>query len=457
MRGPAIEVPRTAQDTAASTATLYRSRVRDLVSTVGAQRSAAESSTRPGVSRKFWLALLAIVGAGVVIRVLYTLLEAPAPAMSLNDEFYFSALPKLVSDGQGWVAPADFLFNDIDRPTAEHPPLYTLVLTGLAELGGTSADAQRLTGSVFGAGIVATVGVLGRHLAGERAGLLAAGLAALYPMLIAADGALMSESLFGLLVALSLLAAYRLVEHPTLGRAAALGVVAGLAALTRGEALLLLLLILVPVLRRPGGPRAALAAVAVLVLVLTPWTVRNWIVFDQPVLIATNSGSAIGGANCDPTYYGSQVGFWRLQCIKSHPGNEAERLSEAGRDGLRYAGDHLGRLPVVLGARLAGVWSLHEPFQRPEGRSTRAQKLGVAMFFLLVPFALAGAFVLRQRGVGVWIVLMPFVAVSVTALATYGNVRFRESAELSLVVLAAVAVDALWRRRDARRARAATA
>jgi hypothetical protein len=51
--------------------------------------------------------------------------------------------------------------------------------------------------------------LLGRGLAGDLAGLLAAGLAAVDPALIAADGALMSESLYRLLLAMTLLAAYR--------------------------------------------------------------------------------------------------------------------------------------------------------------------------------------------------------------------------------------------------------
>ena len=406
-------------------------------------------STRWPSQRAFGIALLAIVAAGVVIRVLYTLIEAPTPATSLNDEFYFSALPKLLADGHGWVAPADFVFNHIDRPTAEHPPLYTVVLWGLAELGGRSATLQALTGTVFGAGTIALVGLLGRRVAGERAGLIAAALAALYPTLVAADGALMSESLFGLLTAAMLLLAYRLVDEPGVGRAVALGAVAGLAALTRGEALLLLLLVLVPVLRRPAGVRAALVALAALVVVLTPWTVRNWIELDQPVLIATNSGSAIGGANCDATYHGPELGFWRLECVGSKPGNEADVLGAARTRGIHYARDHAGRLPVVLAARLGRVWTVYHPFQRPEGRSSRVNKLGVICFFLLLPFAVAGVVLLRRRSDPVWILLMPFVAVSVTALATYGNMRFRESAELSLVVLAAVALDSLWRSRAA--------
>jgi len=396
--------------------------------------------------RAFWPALFALVLAGAGVRTVYTLLEAPWPPPTLDDQFYFSALPKLVADGHGWVRPLAFLFDETSLPTAEHPPLHSLLLAGWAELAGTSPDAQRLTGTVFGAGTISTIGVLGRRLAGNRAGLMAAGLAALYPVLIAADGALMSESLFGLLVALLLLTAYRLVDAPTIGRAFALGAVAGLAALTRGEALLLLPFVLVPVLRRPAGARAAAVAVAAFLVLLAPWTVRNWIEFDQPIVIANSSGSAIAGANCEATYFGDQLGGWRPQCVREYPGNEAEAFGRARRDGTEYARDHLDRMPVVLAARLARVWALYDPLQVPEGRSRRVHKLGLAMLLLLVPLAAAGALLLRRRGVGVWILLTPLVLVSLTAMVTYGNQRFREPADAALVVLAAAGLDALWER-----------
>ena len=409
------------------------------VTTAGAQRSS------------FRLALLGIVAVGVVIRVVYTLVESPWPPPGLDDQFYFSAMPKLLADGHGFVAPFKLYFDHVTVATAEHPPLYSVVLTLPALVGLDSADAFRLAGAVFGAGTIALVGLIGRRLAGDRAGLIAAGIAAVYPTLIAADGALMSETLYGMLTAASLLAAYWLYDEPGLGRAAVFGVLVALTALTRGEALLLLPLALAPLLRAPAGRRASLVALVAFLVVLTPWTARNWIVFNRPVAIATNSGTAVAGANCAVTYAGGDhLGGWYPPCIKEHPGkNEAEHHALALDDGVRYARHHLGRLPVVLAARFGRVWSVYKPFAIPEGRSIRVQKVGVIAFFLLVPFGVWGFVLLRRRGEVTWILLAPFIIVAVTALTTYGNLRFREPAEVALVVLAAVAFDELLRRRAA--------
>jgi 4-amino-4-deoxy-L-arabinose transferase-like glycosyltransferase len=400
--------------------------------------------------RRFYLWLAAIACAGMAIRVVYTLAVAPWPPSGFGDEIYYSLLANLISSGHGFVDPAVLLSKGQSIPTAHRPPLYPILLSGLAELGGTGSDAQRLVGTITGGGTIVVAGLLGRRLASPRAGLIAAGVAAAYPTLVAADGALMTESLYGLLSGIALIAAYRLSDRPSFGRAAALGAIAGLAALTRGEALLLLPLVLIPVLRRPGGLRAAAAACLVFVIVLTPWTIRNWTTFDRPVLLATEAGETIGGANCESTYYEDKLGAWDVFCVHQPPtGNEAERLNTIGREGRDYALDHPGRVPVVLAARFGRTWSLYRPFTTPEGRSHAVTVAGVLAFALLLPLAAYGLILLRRRRVSVWILLTPFVTVTVTALLAYGALRFRQSAELPLVVLAGIAIDRLFAARRA--------
>jgi len=401
----------------------------------------------------FWLAV--IVAVGVAIRLAQTLLVAPWPPGIFNDEAYYSTLAQLIARGEGFIRPGEFFGQGLTLPTAERPPLFSLLLAGLAKLDLTGGDG-RLLGLLTGGGTIVALGLLGRRLAGARAGLVAAGVAALYPTLIAADGALMTESLYGVLAAFSLLAAYRLVEAPSAGRAVVLGVLVGLAALSRGEALLLLPLLLVPLLRRPRGLAAAAVTVGVFALVLTPWTVRNWIVFDRPVLVATEGGETLAGANCADAYYGSRTGTWIFDCVHfSGRGNEAAELDAAGHRGLRYARDHASRVPVVVAARLARTWGLWAPFGVPEGRRAWVTAAGVAVYFLLVPLAIYGFLVLRRRGVPVWILTTPLITVTLTALLSYGTVRFRHSAELTIVVLAAVALDRLWGRARGERPAAA--
>jgi 4-amino-4-deoxy-L-arabinose transferase-like glycosyltransferase len=400
--------------------------------------------------RRFWIWLVAIAAIGVAVRVVHTLTVAPWPPAGFGDELYYSLLGNLISSGHGFVHPGELLTHGRSVATAERPPLYPLLLGGLAELGGTSVDAQRLLGAVTGGGTIIVAGLLGRRLAGASAGLVAAGLTALYPTLIAADGALMTESLFGLLTGLALIGAYRLVDAPGVGRALVLGVILGLAALTRGEAFLLLPLLLVPLVRRPGGIRTAVVVCLTFAVVLTPWTIRNWTVFDRPVLVATETGETIGGANCDSTYHGDKLGRWDVFCVhQPEEGNEAERLNAVGRDGARYAGDHLGRLPVVLAARFGRTWSLYGTFAVPEGRSRTVTAIGVVAFFVLLPLAAYGFVLLRRRHVPVWILMSPFITVTLTTLVAYGALRFRQSAELPLAVLAAIALDRLFKARRA--------
>jgi 4-amino-4-deoxy-L-arabinose transferase-like glycosyltransferase len=179
------------------------------------------------------------VAVGGVARVVHTLLVAPWPPPAFGDEYYYAALAKLISLGEDFVRPAELLTQGVSVPTAERPPLYPLVLAGLAKIG-VDPDVQRLLGAVTGAGEIVVVGLLARRLAGARAGLIAAAMARPLPHPRSRDGALMTESLYGVLAGLALLAGYRLVEAPGVARVLVLGAVGGAAALTRGEALLLL-------------------------------------------------------------------------------------------------------------------------------------------------------------------------------------------------------------------------
>jgi 4-amino-4-deoxy-L-arabinose transferase-like glycosyltransferase len=250
--------------------------------------------------------------------------------------------------------------------------------------------------------------------------------------------------------------------------AAALGATIALAALTRSEALILIPLLALPValarvrLRAPSpARRAALvraaACCAAAALVLAPWLVRNWSEFGRPVLVSTNDGTLLAGANCDLTYRGKNIGFWDIACIsKRSIDNEAEQAATWRKEGLDYIADHAARLPVVIAVRVLRTWDLYQPRRMvlfAEGRWIRADQAGVIAYFLLLPFAFAGGWLLRRRRrrAELLILLAPVAMVFVQSVIGYGIPRFRHAAEIVIVVLAAVALTRLLERRRERR------
>ena len=405
------------------------------------------------------VALIAL--GGLAVRLGYTF--GPArDVKGIGDWYFFHLGANLIADGHWFVEPFQHEFHGKLVPSAGHPPLWELLLSLVSWLGGTSYLAHRAVGCVLGAVTVVLVGLIGRRLAGDRAGIAAAAIAAVYPVLVASDGSLMSEALYAPLIAAVLLLALRLRDRPDVRSAAALGVAIAAAALTRSEALALVFVLALPVALTRPARRWTLAGVAVLstALVIAPWTIHNRVELDRPVLISTNDGTLLAGANCDPAYHGKDLGFWNIECISERSfENEAEQEARWRHEGLDYASEHAGRLPVVLTVRLLRTWDLYQPRRMvtyAEGRHVRTDQIGVAAYFLLLPFAVAGGWAIRRRRSDLLVLLSPVALVTIVSLVGYGIPRFRAPAEITIVVLAGVAVSRLLDRRSASRRPAGT-
>lgn len=406
-------------------------------------------------ARRFGLALGAIVLGALALRVAYTVTVTAHPEDHPYDELYYVAQSDLVAHGKGFAKPF------VGVPAADHPPLTTLVIVPATAVFGVPDDTlpQRLTMCIVGAAAVGVIGLLGRRVGGEAVGLTAAIVAAVYPNLFMNDGIVMAESLTALLVAAALVLVYRLRSERSTWVAVALGVVCGLAALTRAELVLLVPVVAIPAVlgadrsawRTRVAPLAAVVAAAL--LTVAPWLARNAVTFDEPTTLSTGDGAVLLGANCDRTYSGPLLGVWSLEC--STTVRETADLSVSAkrqRDlALEYIGDHLDRLPLVVAARIGRTFDVFRPFQTAdfgtrEGRPRAAGIAGVAMYWLMIPLAVLGVVLLRRRRVLVWPLLAPFaIVVGVVALG-YGITRFRVPAEPSIVVLASVGLVAAWRR-----------
>ena len=401
------------------------------------------------------LRLVLVVVMGLAVRVGYVYLYRHH-AQPTGDAFYFHYQANLLASGKGFVDPYSLYWKFASVPGANHPPLWTLVLAMVAALGSTSFFAQLLWSCAIGAASVALVALAAREVAGPRAGLIAAGMAALYPVFVIDDGALLAETLVVPLVALVVWAFYRLWHRPSLLRAAVLGAGCALGALTRSELVLLVVFLALPagLLCRVRRWRKRLAlcgvSLAAALAVFAPWWAYTVPRFSHPVLLSDQLGVTLASANCDQTYSGRLLGYWSDECeidVRTPGQDAAGRDQELRRTAIRFVEHHAGRVPVVVAARLGRALGLFRPGQqiylewsvlaRPEVPAT----IGLYCYYALALLASAGAWVLRGRRVP----LAPFAVVLgevvVVAAAIFGQTRYRSPLDVVLVILAAVAVD----------------
>jgi hypothetical protein len=428
--------------------------VRGGVRTEPAARSSEAGGENPRERRRFAFGLGLVVAGALLLRVLYVLVVTRHEDTKLYDSLWYEFQAFNLS--QGRFFPVIFGY----RPDAAHPPLTSIAITPVTYFFGLhrGLTPQRLTMAVLGALVVLCVGLLARSLAGPGVGLVAAVVAALYPNMWIPNGIVMSETLTMLVIALVLIAAYRLLRSPTWVNAALLGLGCGAEMLVRAEAVLLVPFLVLPAALAcrsvPWRSRLTLAAVGVLAAGLTvgPWVGRNLVSFRDTTIFSTEVGPVMLGANCPQTYYGPSVGGWSLDCslrVRSSQDQSVEstRQFDAAKT---YIAHHLSRFPVVVMARVGRVWDLYEPFQMAhvdvnEGRPVPASLAAVFVYYALLPAAVLGIIAMRRHRITLWPLLVPAAVVTLASAIGFGQVRFRAEFEVSLVVLAATGIVAVWR------------
>ena len=249
-----------------------------------------------------------------MVRVGYVLVVARHRVLA-GDPGYFHGLAEMLRHHHGWNDPYLFTFLQRSNPTAAHPPLYPLVLAASSFVGFDSVVGHRIFSCLIGTAAIPLIALVARRYGNERAGVIAAAIAAIYPYLWVNDVNVLSESLLAFLIALVLLIAEAASRSPTLRRCLVLGGAIALATLTRAEEILLVPLLAWPLFGlRTGSIRERLtrvsAATVMFVLVLVPWVTWNMTRFDHPVFVSTDLGLTLFNSNCDPVWHRPDIGWW---------------------------------------------------------------------------------------------------------------------------------------------------
>ncbi len=409
------------------------------------------------------LASGAVLAGAFIVRV-GTLLTVSPERTDQGDPFFYHVAANALAAGKGFPEPFNWVAYGKFLPSAFHGPLYPMVLSFSSRFGGTSYFDHKMTSIVIGVALVASIMVLARRIGGPWAALAAGAAAAVYPNLWLIDSLMYPEGLMALLVTWCIIAVYRWCDGPRLTLAAAIGALIALAALARGEGVLLGPLLAMPMMLRlrtlsvaTRWRHLALAGVTCLV-VLAPWTIRNTVTFNNFVPLSNNGNEVMVYSNCDTAYSGQFAGYWDYNCqqrirdqLGTPPGDESD-IALYWRDiGFDYAREHAAELPRVVTLRVLRQWELFRPMQNItlagiEGRDRDASALGLLMYYGLAALSAVGLVSMRRRGVPTWPLVAQVVSVTITAAYTYGTIRFRAPAEPVFCVLGATGAVPVARR-----------
>jgi 4-amino-4-deoxy-L-arabinose transferase-like glycosyltransferase len=412
------------------------------------------------------VAFAVLVVLALVLRLLYV--DATPGYVLRHDARDYELHAQSVALGEGYSQHVAY-----GRPTAFRPPGYPYFLAGVYKLAGveraTSRErihTARVAQAYVGAAAVALIGVLAALLWGPVTALVATALGAVYVPLISVGGSVMSEPLFAVAMLATVIAAVVHRRAPHRYRYAVLtGVLAGLAILTRANAIILLAPLAFAVwdgrsrlARRSLGPPAALVAAAL--VTLAPWTIRNAEVLHTFVPVSTQLGSSLAGtyndaARNDPVNPGAwrsikhvpeYASVWRV--VRSTPEPVLEQRMR--RTAMEYAADH----PLYVAQ--VGYWNTVRMLDLAGRRRWRATAStitidhkwadrGVWCFWAVALAAVAGVFTAPARRAPAWLWAVPALLFLSVVFLAVETPRYRTALDPFVVLLASVAVTAAGR------------
>ncbi len=260
------------------------------------------------------LALVFLLGLG--LRLDYAI---RAPQHPVDDARAYARISRALYEGEGYTQGPGFGYL---QSASNYQPGLPLFVTGLYEVRRAPDERfARIVLALLSSLAIPFAFAIGRRLGGPVgrradfgglspeigpsaavvAGLMAATVVAVYPALLEYTGMLMTEPVGTALLAGTVLLLLRARERERPWPWAATGLAIGALAMLRPEYLLLVLvlpaLMLLPWHRDAAGRGRRLRLAALMagcaLLVLAPWTVRNFIAFERLVPVSTGGGQVL--------------------------------------------------------------------------------------------------------------------------------------------------------------------
>jgi hypothetical protein len=362
--------------------------------------------------------ILAVTTLGLLVRIAYWVLLTPRWRPQ-SDASQYLDIARNVAAGDGFST----VFPQLElHATAFRPPLYPLLLALPTWVFGPDAVwPARLLSILLGMGVIALTVVFVNRIGGLLAAAAAGTAVALYPPLVANDTVALSEPL-----ALVLILGVLITLDQR--RPVACGALLGLLVLTRPNAYLVILVVVVVLWRSLGWRRSLLSAL-VAAAVVAPWMIRNQVQVGSPQ-ITTSDGftmAAIYGPAAqdrgtfvdpvfDPAYDGTGLRWHQL-------GPESSWSAELGAIAIDEVLENPGYVLEVVGRNTLAFFELRPSYndlpESIDGRDMRLRTWALPAFYLVTLAGCVGLWVHRRdrRSWPAMIIGAQFVALSLVLVA----------------------------------------
>jgi len=397
-------------------------------------------------AQRRWLTVILVVSVLLRFAAALYMGDHVVPLPGTYDQVTYDALAQSLLAGRGYSFTKDWWpATPAYAPTAHWSFLYPLYLAAVYGLFGHHPLNARLIQAIA-SGILLPLLIfrIGRHIFGARVGLIAAGLSAVYIYFVYYNGALVTETFHMLAVLWSLEIALELTKRTSRWQWVKLGLALGIAALLRQVILLFVPVLFIWLLwegRKRIQLRDLVIPTAVIVALILPWTVRNYLVFHRFVPLNTNAGFAFFWANhpehgTDFVLLFSNEKYASLIPQELRGLNEAEMNDALMRRGLGFVVEDPWRYLLLSLSRVKELFK----FWPSTESSLLSNVARVFSFGLALPFILHGLFLSRPQ----WrrcLLLYLFIAIySLIYLLSWVQIRYRIPLDPVLLVFAGLSV-----------------
>jgi len=360
-----------------------------------------------------------------------------------------------------------------NTPVINRAPLWPYIMYILFSVLGTTQDIYaRLFLSVLGSGTCVIVYLFARDIFGRRIALITGVIAAVYTGLFINDGWLYSESVYTFFLTAFAYSLYRFqrnaqrsssnetlassrIRLQTIARYSwplIAGISLALSTFTRPNGLLLLAVVFVwavivvwkKMIPQQIALRGVVIITAVVVILIAPWTWRNYTITHKIIPIAMGSGMVLTGAYNNSILQGHDTAMWVPPNEVQPPAPNADSYSYS----IHWILGHLQNMPFLLSMHFLHTWVPYTPepgFPFIEFPNQISSIIVYDLIWIMTPIVILMAllgliFTWKHQKDRLLITYLVLAAIVVQNIVFYGSSRFRSPIEPLLVLLTGGAI-----------------